>query len=99
YIGAPKEIAAACSKVQGQFTSGANSIAQQASIAALKKDPSFLNEMLNAFKKRRKLVLDALKSMKGVEVNEPEGAFYFFPNITSFFGKSYEGKSINNAKD
>ncbi len=99
YIGAPKEIAAACSKVQGQFTSGANSIAQQASIAALKKNPSFLDEMLNAFKTRRKLVLDALKSMKGVEVNEPEGAFYFFPNITHFFGKSYEGKSIENAKD
>lgn len=99
YIGAPKEIAAACSKVQGQFTSGANSIAQRASIAALKKDPSFLNEMLGAFKKRRKLVLEALKSMSGVKVNEPEGAFYFFPNISYFFGKSYKGRKIENSED
>lgn len=99
YIGAPKAIAAACNKMQGQFTSGANSIAQRASIAALKKDPSYLKDMLAAFKNRRTLVLDALRSMDGVEVNEPEGAFYFFPDISSFFGKSYEGKKINNSND
>ena len=99
YIGAPKEIAAACTKVQGQFTSGTSSITQRASIAAMEKDPSFLKEMLDAFKNRRKLVLEALKNMDGVKVNEPEGAFYFFPDISSFFGKSYGDHHINNAND
>lgn len=99
YIGAPKAIAAACNKVQGQFTSGANSIAQRASIAALKKDPSYLSEMLGAFKNRRTLVLNALRGMEGVEVNEPEGAFYFFPDVSSFFGKSHDGKVIKDAND
>src|SRR5690554_450732 len=99
YIGAPKAIAAACTKMQGQFTSGANAIAQRASIAGLKEDPKFLSDMLNAFKNRRKLVLEALQSMDGVEVNEPEGAFYFFPDISSFFGKSFKGKEIKDAND
>lgn len=99
YIGAPKAIAAACGKMQGQSTSGANSIAQRASMAALKKDTSYLKDMLAAFKNRRTLVLDALRSMDGVEVNEPEGAFYFFPDVSSFFGKSYEGKTIKDAND
>lgn len=99
YIGAPKEIAAACSKVQGQFTSATSSITQRATIAALKKDPVFLEEMLAAFKKRRKLVLEALQSMEGVIVNEPGGAFYFFPDISSFFGKSYNETKINDAND
>ena len=99
YIGAPKEIAAACTKVQGQFTSGTCSITQRASIAAMEKDPSFLKEMLDAFKNRRKLVLEALQNMKGVKVNEPEGAFYFFPDVSSFFGKSYGDHVINNAND
>jgi len=97
YIGAPKDIAEACDKMQGQFTSGTNSIAQKASIAALKKDPAYLADMIKAFEGRRKLVLDALKKMDGVKVNEPEGAFYFFPDISSFFGKSYNGKVIHNA--
>lgn len=99
YIGAPKEIAAACSKVQGQFTSGTSSITQRATIVALKKDPAFLKDMLGAFKNRRKLVLEALQNMEGVIVNEPGGAFYFFPDISSFFGKSYNGTKINNAND
>ncbi len=99
YIGAPKTIAAACSKVQGQFTSGANAIAQRAAIVAMKKDPSFLSDMLNAFKSRRALVLDELKKIEGVKVNEPEGAFYFFPDISSFFGKSVDDYTINNATD
>lgn len=99
YIGAPKEIAAACSKVQGQFTSGTSSITQRATIAALKKDPAFLKDMLGAFKNRRKLVLEALQNMEGVRVNEPGGAFYFFPDVSSFFGKSYNGTVIHNAND
>lgn len=99
YLGASKEIADACSKVQGQFTSSTSSITQRATIAALKKNPVFLAEMLTAFKKRRKLVLEALQSMEGVIVNEPEGAFYFFPDISSFFGKSYNEYQINDAND
>lgn len=99
YIGAPKEIAAACSKVQGQFTSATSSITQRATIAALKKDPVFLKDMLAAFKNRKKLVLEALQNMEGVIVNEPGGAFYFFPDISSFFGKSYNGTKINDAND
>ena len=99
YIAAPKEIAAACSKIQGQFTSGANSITQRAAIAALEQDPVFLKEMLAAFKKRRALVLKELQQIDGLIVNEPEGAFYFFPDISSFFGKSVGGKVIKNAND
>lgn len=99
YIGAPKNIAAACTKIQGQFTSGTSSITQRASIAAMKKDPAYLSEMLNAFKKRRALVLERLKAMDGVKVNEPEGAFYFFPDVSSFFGKSTGNRTIENATD
>lgn len=99
YIGAPKEIASACSKIQGQFTSGTCSITQRATIAALKKDPAFLADMLAAFKSRRALVLKALQEMDGVIVNEPQGAFYFFPDVSSFFGKSYNGKVVKDAND
>jgi len=99
YIGAPKIIADACSKVQGQFTSATCSITQRAAIAALNAEPSVLNEMKSAFKNRRKLVLNALQNIEGIKVNEPEGAFYFFPDISSFFGKSYNGTQINNASD
>lgn len=99
YIGAPKEIAAACSKIQGQFTSGTCSITQRASIAALKKDPTYLKDMLEAFKSRRALVLKSLQEMDGVLVNEPEGAFYFFPDVSSFFGKSFNGTVIKDAND
>lgn len=99
YIGAPAHIAAACSKVQGQFTSGTNSIAQRAAIAALNQEVSFLNDMKAAFIGRRKLVLEALSNMNGVKVNEPEGAFYFFPDISYFFGKSYGNYTINSASD
>jgi aspartate aminotransferase len=99
YIGAPKIIADACNKVQGQFTSGTCSITQKASIAALEADPSVLNDMIAAFKNRRKLVLDALAEMPGVRANVPDGAFYVFPDISSFFGKSDGEHKINNADD
>lgn len=99
YLGAPKEIAAACSKIQGQFTSATSSITQRATIAALKKSPEYLKDMLTAFKSRRALVLKALEEMDGVLVNEPEGAFYFFPDVSSFFGKSADGKTISNATE
>ena len=99
YIGAPKAIADACTKVQGQFTSGTCSITQKAAIAAMNADPVVLKEMIAAFNKRRKLVLNALNNMKGVKANVPGGAFYVFPDISHFFGKSYNGKTVHNADD
>lgn len=99
FIGAPKHIADACNKIQGQFTSGTCSITQRATIAAMKADPAVLKDMIQAFKGRRDLVLEALNSMPGVKTNVPQGAFYVFPDISSFFGKSYEGKVINTAED
>jgi aspartate aminotransferase len=99
YIGAPKVIADACNKVQGQFTSGTCSITQKAAIAAMKADPSVLKDMIAAFNNRRKLVLSALNEMPGVNANVPVGAFYVFPEISSFFGKSYNGFTVHNADD
>lgn len=99
YIGAPKEIADACNKIQGQFTSGTNSIAQRATIAAVNADPAILKEMVKAFENRRELVLNALNAMPGVKCNRPGGAFYVFPDISSFFGKSVDGKTIGSAED
>jgi len=99
FIGAPKMIADACTKVQGQFTSGTSSITQKASIAAMNADPAVLNEMIAAFKNRRELVLNALNTISGVKTNLPEGAFYVFPDISSFFGKSFEGTTIKTAED
>jgi aspartate aminotransferase len=99
YIGAPKEIASACSKVQGQFTSGTSSITQRATIAALEADPEVLSEMIDAFKKRRDLVLNHLNNMPGVKTNIPDGAFYVFPDISAFFGKSNNGFVIHTAAD
>jgi aspartate aminotransferase len=99
YLGAPKEIASACDKVQGQFTSATCSIAQRAAIAAMKADPSELKDMIEAFKRRRQLVLDALATMPGIIANKPGGAFYVFPDCSSFFGKAYNGKVIQNSED
>jgi aspartate aminotransferase len=99
YIGAPKEIASACSKVQGQFTSGTSSITQRATIAALEADPEVLSEIIDAFKKRRDLVLNHLNNMPGVKTNIPDGAFYVFPDISAFFGKSNNGFVIHTAAD
>lgn len=99
YIGASKKIAGACSKVQGQFTSGTCSITQKASIAAMKADPSVLKDMIAAFERRRKLVLDALNEIVGVKTNVPQGAFYVFPDVSSFYGKSYNGNVIKDGTD
>ena len=99
YIGASSKIAAACSKIQGQFTSGTSSITQKASIAALKADPAVLKDMLTAFHKRRDLVLGMLNNIKGVKTNVPEGAFYVFPDVSYFYGKSFGGITINDAND
>lgn len=99
YIGASSKIAAACSKIQGQFTSGTSSITQKASIAALNADPAVLKDMLTAFHKRRDLVLGMLNNIEGVKTNVPEGAFYVFPDVSYFYGKSFGGITINHAND
>ena len=99
YIGAPDWIARACNKMQGQVTSGANCIAQRAVITALNADPSAVKFMIDEFKVRRDLVLDLLSDIEGFNTNIPEGAFYVFPNVSYFFGKTLKGKTINNATD
>jgi aspartate aminotransferase len=99
YIGAPEFIAKACTKMQGQVTSGANSIAQRATITAVDAEPKVLNEMVSAFKNRRNLVVELAKAIPGLKINVPDGAFYLFPDVSSFFGKTLRGKLINNADD
>ncbi len=99
YIGAPQSIADACTKMQGQFTSGTCSIAQKAALAAVNADPSVLKDMIAAFKGRRDLVLSKLNEINGVKVNVPEGAFYVFPDISSYFGKSHNGTTVNDAAE
>ena len=99
YIGAPEWIAKACNKMQGQITSGANSIAQRATIAALKAPVSKIQYMIDEFHKRRDLILNLLGEIDGFKLNVPEGAFYVFPDISSFFGKTIKGKKIENASD
>ena len=99
YMGAPEWIAKACAKAQGQVTSGANAIAQRASIAALKAPKSKIQYMVDEFKRRRDLVLQLLNEIEGFKLNIPEGAFYVFPDISSFFGKTLRGRVINNATD
>ncbi|WP_417887788.1 pyridoxal phosphate-dependent aminotransferase [Zunongwangia sp.] len=99
YIGAPAWIARACNKLQGQVTSGANCIAQRAVITALEAPVSKISYMVEKFKSRRTLILDLLNEIEGFVTTEPEGAFYVFPNISSFFGKTIKGHTINNATD
>lgn len=99
YMGAPEWISKACAKVQGQVTSGTNAIAQRASIAALKAPKSKIQYMVDEFKRRRDLVLQLLNEIEGFKLNIPEGAFYVFPDISSFFGKTLRGRVINNATD
>lgn len=99
YIGAPEKIARACNKIQGQVTSGANCIAQRATIAALEASKDKIQYMIDEFLKRRDIVLELLGEIDGFNINVPEGAFYVFPDISSFFGKTLRGKTINNATD
>jgi aspartate aminotransferase len=99
YIAAPLWIAKACAKLQGQVTSGACSIAQMASIAALEGDQSTTIEMRSIFKRRRDLALEQIKEIPGFEIREPKGAFYLFPKVSKLFGKIYDDKEINNSSD
>ncbi len=99
YIGGPEWIARACNKMQGQVTSGTNCIAQRATITALENPPSKIKFMVDAFKERRELILDLLSEIDGIKTNKPEGAFYVFPDVSYFFGKTLRGKNINTASD
>ena len=99
YIGAPTWIARACNKMQGQITSGANCIAQQATITALESSPEKIKYMIDAFKERRKLILELISELPGFKTNQPQGAFYIFPDISHYFGKKLKGTKINTASD
>ncbi|MFI8603124.1 pyridoxal phosphate-dependent aminotransferase [Cellulophaga baltica] len=99
YIGAPAYIARACNKLQGQVTSGASCIAQRAVITALLEPVSRIQYMVDKFKERRKLILSLLQDIPGFKCNEPEGAFYVFPDVTAYFGKTLNGVKINNSSD
>jgi aspartate aminotransferase len=99
YIGAPEWIAKACTKMQGQITSGTNCIAQRAAITAVLAPVSKIQYMVDEFKNRRGIVIDLLKEIDGFNVNVPDGAFYVFPDISAFFGKTIQGVTINNASD
>ena len=99
YIGAPDWIVRACNKMQGQVTSGTNCIAQRAVITALNANPSVVNYMIDEFKTRRDMVLQLLEDIEGFKTNTPEGAFYVFPDVSFFFGKTLRGKTIHNATD
>lgn len=99
YIGAPLWITKACDKMQGQITSGANSIAQRASIEALNTDKKWLAEMCSIFEKRRELVTDLFSNIEGFKTNIPGGAFYLFPEVSALFGHSFNGQEVNNSND
>jgi aspartate aminotransferase len=100
YLGAPKWIADACDKIQGQFTSGTNSITQRAAMTALNSDPEPSREMTRRFLKRRNRVLELSESIPGFRNMVPDGAFYLFPEVSSCFGKTApDGSIISNATD
>ncbi|EPR69843.1 pyridoxal phosphate-dependent aminotransferase [Cyclobacterium qasimii] len=99
YICAPLFIAKACEKIQGQFTSGGTGIAQRAALAGLIGDQKPTEEMAAAYLKRRDLVLDLLRDIPGIKTHVPEGAFYFFPDVSAFFGKSAGDQKIETADD
>ncbi len=99
YIGAPKEIAQACEKLQSQFTSGANSIAQYAALSALQSDLSPTKAMRNAFEERRNVIIHRLEEMPGIICNHPEGAFYVFPDVSQYFNSQYNQIIIKDSYD
>src|SRR5690606_34766688 len=99
YMGAPDWIARACNKMQGQITSGANCIAQRAVITALEAPVSSIQYMIDTFKERRKLIISLLDEIPGFKTTEPEGAFYVFPDVSYFFGKTIKGHHIKDATD
>jgi aspartate aminotransferase len=99
YISAPKDVAKACEKIQGQFTSGICSIAQRAAFTAISSDLTASKQMAETYLRRKKLVMDLLAEIPGLKMNDPQGAFYAFPDVSHYFGKKYAGGSIDNADD
>jgi aspartate aminotransferase len=102
YIAGPQFIADACTKIQGQYTSGTGTISQMAAMEAVKTVPETsteLKNMVEAFKERRDLLIDLFRSIPGVKINIPSGAFYLFPNVSSYFGKSYGEYTIHSSTD
>ena len=99
YLGAPEWLAKACTKLQGQSTSGANCIAQKATIAALDANVNKIKYMIDEFRERRELIIDLLSEIEGFKLNNPDGAFYIFPDISYFFGKTINGFEIKNSTD
>ena len=99
YMAAPQWIASACTKVQGQFTSGANAFGQMAAITALNSPPSDQDYMKEKYQERKELVKSRLNEIDGIETNNPEGAFYFFPNISKFFGRTNGKRIIHDADE
>ena len=99
YLGAPEWLAKACTKLQGQSTSGANCIAQKATIAALNANVNQIRYMIDEFRERRELIIDLLSEIEGFKLNNPDGAFYIFPDISYFFGKTINGFEIKNSTD
>ncbi len=99
FIAAPEWIVKACNKLQGQYTSGPCSVSQKAAEAAYTTSQECVDTMRKAFERRRDLIVELASQIPGLEVNKPEGAFYLFPKCSSFYGKSYEGKTINNSTD
>lgn len=99
YMAAPLWLAKACTKLQGQLLTGPATQAQRAAIEALNGDQQCVKEMLVAFERRKNLIMDLAKEIPGLEVVEPDGAFYIFPKVDSYFGKSYGGKTIENSND
>jgi aspartate aminotransferase len=98
YVGAPLYIAQACTKLQGQYTSGTCAVAQMAALAALEGGVGASLQMVEVFKRRRDLVFGMASQISGLKVNKPTGAFYLFPDVSSFFGKSYNGNTIDDAQ-
>jgi aspartate aminotransferase len=99
YIGAPEWIAKACNKMQGQITSGANCIAQRATITALDEPVSRIQYMVDEFKIRRDLIIGLLSNIEGIKTNVAQGAFYVFPDVSHYFGKTIQGTKVENASD
>ena len=99
YMGGPQWLVKACSKIQGQFTSGAAAMNQKAAVTALLDDMTPTHKMREAFLKRRDLCIELMKAIPGLKINEPQGAFYLFPDISSFFGKSDGETTVNNANE
>jgi aspartate aminotransferase len=99
YAAGPEEIISAVTKIQSQSTSNPTSIAQKAAVEALNGDQSVVKQMVSEFEKRRNFIVDALNDIQGITCPPPQGAFYVFPNVSSLYGRSHSGNTINNSTD